>query len=291
MMAQERGHSDGPNAKTEFWRSRLQDFQTQLWADYDSRTPAKMYHYSSMRGICGILSSREVWASNVRSMKDPLDGLYWLQLFRDATGRNSVPNYVQHWFQAPGSFGLETHWNMYISCFSERKDLEHQWKYYADEGRGCAIEISFGALSASADGGKKLAWMKMLYDPGQQKEMADRTVKQAVYFAREQRLTSSEAKLYWQRYAAFSFLQGGIHFKRPNCEPEQEWRVFIVKTDLNGVRYRDGDGGAQISYLGVPIGPELVTKLARRATCEMGKQKLLSLLEEKGYTQQIVDLD
>jgi hypothetical protein len=77
-------------------------------------------------------------------------------------------------------------------------NLRHQWDRYPDDGKGCAIELPFEALKQMADGGKSWACMKMHYDPSLQQEMAGRTVKRAVYLAREQDVSRSESERYWR---------------------------------------------------------------------------------------------
>jgi hypothetical protein len=288
MMAWSLLHPDDDlKAKAEAWRSRLQEFQTQLWNDHDSQLPSKLYHYSGLDSICKILRSQEIWASDVLAMKETTDGRYWLKIFRRALcrNRNSVPDYVRGWFNPTGRFGLNEHWGMYVSCFSETETLDNQWKRYANEGSGCAIEVSFDALSTSPDAGKKYAWMKMLYDPGVQNDFANRTVKHAIWLAHERGVTSAEDEFrYWQQYASFTFLHCGLRFKRRKYWPEREWRVFVIKTDSDAVRNRPGVDGSRISYVGVPMRPDIVTALVRGPACTKGNTELLSLLGETGYT-------
>jgi hypothetical protein len=272
----------------EVWRSDLQKFAAELWKDHDSDYPSKLYHYSGMQGIRGILSSREVWSSDVLSMTDTTDGRYWLDIFRSVIDRHSVPGEIKDGFRRTDTFGLGTNWHMYISSFSEANNLDHQWRNYAEAGSGCAIELSFEAMRAKAEGGR-YAWMKLLYDPKTQKYIAERAVKHAIQFARTQSLTSSEAKIYWQQYATFLFLRCGVCFKHPNYKEEREWRVFITKTNLNGVRTRASINGSRISYIGLPAGTDVVTGLVIGPACVSAKAELLALLEKAGYTQHIVE--
>jgi hypothetical protein len=99
------------------WNYAAQSFRTSRPTHDNSVTPLNLYHSSSLAGICGILKSHVIWASDVRSMSDTSDGQYWLDVFRSVIGRNSVPPWVREWLEQTDAFGLGTHWDTYISCF------------------------------------------------------------------------------------------------------------------------------------------------------------------------------
>ena|ERR1035438_4772902 len=124
-------------ARRENWNKTLLRAQSDIWNEYDSGTPASLYHYSTMDGVHGILRSGEFWLSDVRHMKeDSEDGRYWLGVFCEVINRKNVPGFVKALFYTTKDFGLGPLWQQYVICFSTSNALDHQWKRYADESRG-----------------------------------------------------------------------------------------------------------------------------------------------------------
>ncbi len=269
-------------SKRERWRASLQAVQDGLWID--PPYPSHLYHYSSMAGVRGILESRELWLSDIRSMNDPRDGTYWSEVFGKILDRKSVPDLVRYPFQRGDGIGIGEAWFSYLICFSPASDLESQWRDYADHGTGCAIEFSFDALLKNADGGKLYAWTPMEYDADVQRAKAEETINAAIRLFRNERdnLTRDEVNIYWT-YAAFSFLLCGTRFKHPDYRQEQEWRIFISRPKREGANYRIGARGAEIPYLKLPFASDAVSGLVKGPACSCSNDELLDLLRRGGY--------
>jgi len=216
-------------------------------------------------------------------MNDVHDGTYWSTVFRDVQRRKSVPDIIREPFERGDGVGIGTAYFSYLACFSSAFDLESQWNDYADNGRGCAIEFSFEAMRANADGGKAYAWTPMEYDEDVQWDKAERTVDFAIQLFRNERdnLTRDEADIYWT-YAAFSYLVCGSRFKQPSYKNEKEWRVFISRPTRDGANHRPGAGGP-IPYLTMPLAPDTVTGLIKGPACTCADDELQEWLNDAGY--------
>lgn len=276
-------------SKRDRWRMKFDQARKELWEVPNRIEPLKLYHYSSMAGIRGILSHKELWLSDILHMNDQRDGRYWIDVFRNLVSHKSVPWYVKDSFYKSKTFGLGEVWHEYIACFSEQSDLDRQWTEYADSGRGCAIEISFEALSKNADDGKAFAYMSMVYNRSQQIEMAEKIIDTAIHLARAEDLTSAEAKEFWINHAVWNFLVCGGRFKDPGYEQEQEWRVFKSRTDdRRDERYRKSPSGSEIPYLGLSLTPDMVTGLVKGPNCTVTDQDLCELLVSGGYAPHVM---
>lgn len=273
-------------AKSAGWHSSLLQVQRDIWKGHDLVLPSSLFHYTSMRGVQGIVTSKEFWLSDVRGMIDKKDGRYWLDVFRPIITRKSVPDCVKDVFNNTQSFGLGQHWHLYIVCLSEMAGLERQWQLYADESRGCAIELSSEALEENATGGTRYAYYRMLYDRPMQESFAERTIDTAIQLARQEKLTASEANLYWEQYASFMFLTCGVRFKDPDYKHEREWRVSVPHTDITTVRYR---ADRKISYVPLPIGPGIITGIVKGRSCSSNADELARILLGGGYPQKIIE--
>ncbi len=272
-------------AKRGHWKDSFNAVQNEIWID--PVLPAKLYHYSNLAAVKNILSSREMWLTNIRYAKgDADDGTYWINVFRPIINRKSVPDPVKRLFYGEFAFGLGTLWHEFIACFSPEPELEEQRKNYADDGRGCAIELSFDSLHANCDGGKAYAWMPMLYDPAKQVAKAEKTIDAAIMLARSEGITRQERDTYWQEYACYGFLHCGLRFKHPRFSAEKEWRVFRSALDLSGARFRQTANG-RIPYLPWPLPPELVTGVIKGPACTSSDEELAELLASGGFATHV----
>lgn len=271
--------------KRKNWNEKLDRAQSDIWKGYGSEKPTSLYHYSTMDGICGILRSSEFWLSDVCAMRDFKDGRYWLGVFSEVINRKSVPRFVRKLFCTTKTFGLGQLWDQYIACFSTSNALDHQWKEYADESRGCAIEVSFKALANSADGGTRYAYFPTLYDKQLQRSYAERTVDAAIQLARDEEMSTSESRVYWEEYASFAFLTCGTRFKDPTYAAEEEWRLLVTKTDSTFVRYRLD---RKTKYLPLAIPEGVIAGIVRGRSCLCNADELRALRKARGYAHTVV---
>jgi hypothetical protein len=270
------------DTKRQRWLSILLNFQNTLYID--PQFPRHLYHYSSLAGIRGILNSKSIWLSDILLMNDEHDGKYWSIVFRDVQRKKSVPPIIRDPFERGSGVGIGSAYYSYIACFSPEYNLDSQWKHYADEGRGCALEFSFEAVRDNADGGKAYGWTPMEYDEDVQREQATRTIDFAIDVLRRERtdLTRQEVDEYW-KCAAFSYLVCGTRFKRPTYSSEKEWRIFMSRPTRDGASYRTGTNG-QIPYLTLPLASNIVTGLIKGPACACDYDDLRRCLNDAGYS-------
>src|SRR5260370_6778685 len=154
---------------------RLHEYQNELWHDYmEVNRPSKLYHYTDVTGLEGILSSRELWLSDVRHLRnDPTDGRYWEQVIRDAANRKSVDRKIREAFNRGNVIALGTEFFAYVASFSERKNIRKQWQSFAGGSNGVAIEFDFAELFGGAEKSKEYAIFRVLYSRREQDDKAN----------------------------------------------------------------------------------------------------------------------
>jgi hypothetical protein len=160
--------------------------------------------------------------------------------------------------------------------------LEYQWEHYADHGKGCALELPFGAVKTNSEDGKAYGWTPMVYDRVEQNAKAEKTIDEAIALCRRESMTSDERDVYWT-YAAFSFLLCGTRFKDPRFCHEQEWRIFRSRPDREGAKYRAGASNQNVPYLTLELKPEMLTGLIKGPSCTCPDADLIELLSDGGY--------
>ena len=114
-----------------------------------------LYHYTDSHGLSGILQSRELWASSLQNLNDPLESQYFFDRVRtELESRCEFPGipfppdyerltlYSVYQSLTPSAHTKSLRSAMYVSSFSEDGDLLSQWRACADAGFGFSIGFS-----------------------------------------------------------------------------------------------------------------------------------------------------
>jgi Protein of unknown function (DUF2971) len=117
-----------------------------------------VYHYTSVNGLIGIITSKKMWATDVWYMNDTREATYGQEVIkahldskRHGSGNEqlvaeSALQQIQHMPHGPDGSARS-----YIACFSKNPDQLSQWRGY---GRNRGFSIGFataGLRSISAD--------------------------------------------------------------------------------------------------------------------------------------------
>lgn len=207
--------------------------------------------------------------------------------------RKSVPQQVFEAYQlADTLFGVSEFWYEYVACFSEAKYSQHQWKKYADEGRGFALVIDSERLTEDARG--EYAPVRILYDKPEQVRKANSTIDHAINIARELNVPKRYLVDFWlSGPAAQSLLLSALRIKDPGQEneKEREWRVLMLRPDRNGAIKGLTAGGLETYYMELRLTPSLLRRVVLGPTCNWSEQEARSFLDEHGFTETIVERD
>lgn len=108
--------------------------------------PERVYHYTGVSGLMGIIESRRLWASDVWYMNDSREALYGLRAIERAlqamTPRTDLDSHVhQAALDRLSDLGdQEDLLHSYIACLSKKRDDLSQWRAY---GRPRGFSIGF----------------------------------------------------------------------------------------------------------------------------------------------------
>jgi hypothetical protein len=145
------------------------------WYIRQQRWPsALMYHYTSREALINILTTRRMWATDLRVMNDPRELTHGRKLIAQrckATIRRRRNDVVQNFLR-----GTFTNFRRLIAdpstsfsiSFSEHPDLPHQWRDYAADGSGFALGWSMDSPCPEIP-----LRMWVTYDQGTQKGLID----------------------------------------------------------------------------------------------------------------------
>lgn len=97
----------------------------------------KLYHYTSMAALYGILKNKEFWFGNAASMNDTSEITDFIEKFLSAL-KASVPEENYNSFREEMYAELNSDYP-YIMSFSTLEEDAAQWERYADNARGVCI--------------------------------------------------------------------------------------------------------------------------------------------------------
>ncbi|WP_300921919.1 DUF2971 domain-containing protein, partial [uncultured Desulfovibrio sp.] len=111
-------------------------------------SPSFIYHYCSMESFSKIIENREIWVTPAVKMNDITEGSWITALLRRYAQENlSSTQKDLDFANAILEFIAINSYPLYMTCFSQNKDLLSQWRGYADAGKGISIGFKLNSFS------------------------------------------------------------------------------------------------------------------------------------------------
>jgi hypothetical protein len=212
---------------------------------FASEKPPHVYHYTGITGLHGILSSRELWATDVAYLNDASEQGYANGIVDRVAA--AVERKVPEFEPLGGLLRLVTVTNfsrtVYASCFCEAGDLLSQWRAYSRQGAGYAIEFAFDQLT-----GLLSVWdtwttiRKVVYEATRQHRIVLHIAEEIVRAvgsappnldtAELQEQLSKGVRPQWALHitsAALALLEAKPFLKSAAFSEEREWRIATIQ--------------------------------------------------------------
>jgi hypothetical protein len=106
------------------------------------------YHYTTAEGLCGILNSRDLWATNAFYLNDPLETEYGQNFCDRFLARETKERPNSHFVTFLDGCWKTMRWLsedifphelQFITSFSLKGDMLGQWRAYSDSGKGFCL--------------------------------------------------------------------------------------------------------------------------------------------------------
>ena len=277
-----------------------------------------IYHYTDPKGLIGILSTGQLWATDIRYLNDSSELRHaeeiQRQVLEEIAGENPAGSIQKQLaaaaLAADHGFSAKGMRKTYVVCFCAEDDILTQWKAYGSWGSGFSIgfdrkqlELALPALGPPPPSPVALfGWSDT------------RTELARVRYSEEDQ--RQQLRSTFDRYAALisapSMFQVGMcattmvenaaisasRFKHPAFESEQEWRIIISSSapipDLN-LSFRSSrrtvipymttrkPPDRKLPVVSITVGPTLDQELSRRS--------VFALLMAKGYFDDEIDVE
>lgn len=133
------------------FRNAVNAFQERVNAKLESQQEADkvqqpLYHYTAAAGLKGIFETEQLWFTDYRFQNDPDEFRYGKELavkalktFRAAAQNNYAKQLIESVRSILTSDQMDSALDVFLACFTRKRDDVGQWKTYGDNGRGFAI--------------------------------------------------------------------------------------------------------------------------------------------------------
>jgi hypothetical protein len=206
--------------------------------------PELLFHYTTIGGAYGILSSDSLWMTKIRYLNDTSEleiGITTLrELLEDVMRQPGSADELELLDTVRNGLGSYISSNICVSSFCEHGDLLSQWRWYGEGGRGVSIGVSSSVLRGMAHAAIHL-W-QCVYDAEAHRRLLVDLVDRLLETYRSEKARHSgpftaEKKDAVLKQFFVTFLQIAPIIKNPNFAEEREWRLVSSPVNLDDDAY------------------------------------------------------
>lgn len=227
----------------------ITDITETLYAEQPRET---LYHYTSFRGVLGIVESGVLWASDIRYMNDSAELRHTANLLKAEVARrisdghphprllNDFLDWVEH--------RITNGHILFGASFRSHGNLLSQWRGYSTMGKGASLGFEASYITrCAAQQGFRLG--RCVYDHREQGRLIGQILDAVEALAGDPAASSAAAGGYDHavhqlfQHLETDMLRIAAILKHPSFEEEQEWRlVSPVVSDYMAapVYFREG---------------------------------------------------
>lgn len=221
-----------------------------LYSDIPVET---LYHYTSFKGLLGIVDSGVLWASDVRYMNDSAEMKHTADLIRAdivdrIAGGHRNPKLLNQFMDWVSCRITQGHM-LFGASFRSNGNLLSQWRSYSSLGKGVSIGFNPEHILQCAKS-QSFQVGKCIYEPTRQARLIAQVVDAVEILAEEHGENDdlSQRAPSQSYYGAFEKIESdllriAVILKHPSFQEEEEWRIVSpIITDYltSPVLFREG---------------------------------------------------
>jgi Protein of unknown function (DUF2971) len=184
---------------------------------FNTPIPESVWHYTTLHGFEGILSSDTVWATEAPYTTDTSEFVHARAVAADFLERMNAYDEATAYAKKAGIDMLalvfdqgvcsQSKTEIFVASFSSAEDLMSQWMGYADGGRGVSIAFDLRAIRPPQGSDSLVTFAPCVYAPEWKKELLELALRRIVdAIADLYRKTYSKQ---WASQQAFDWLCDG----------------------------------------------------------------------------------
>jgi hypothetical protein len=221
--------------------------------------PFPLFHYTTMKGLLGIIQSGTIYASHIQYLNDSVEFTHAIERIQqeldslyaaaaEFAGNAALAACIAE-FKGPRRSRLPA---VYVTSFSEKGDLLSQWRAYASRG---GVSIGFSAAKLAERAAPQEFWLaKCRYTESEQRDLITKFVREV--------LSAPSSDSYSP--APGATLHGYLltvapAMKHRSFKEEAEWRLIShAASATDSIRFVDfrTDGSIVIPYCPVRVNYE-----------------------------------
>ncbi|MCP5004624.1 MAG: DUF2971 domain-containing protein [Planctomycetes bacterium] len=251
-----------------------------------------LYHYTSQKGLLGIVNNNEVWATDILYLNDTMEYKYAVDLAseiikeRQELCKDKTPSYAVYIkpTKIPGSivplppYRYENKWieysmledfdefikefkefHIFVFSLSQEGNILSQWRGYCQNNNGYSIGFNPRALNRIINE-KHFKLVKCIYDENDQKMLINDLVDKFINDIKTKLNSLSHSNNSRNDLVGeflLSFLPIAPILKHKSFLDEQEWRLISkpIKTGSKKVKFREGTS-TTIPYITINLKEE-----------------------------------
>ncbi len=216
--------------------------------EFLKNSPTKtLFHYTSARGLLGILEAGNIYASSAYHLNDSKEFRYAIDLMIEQVRARLIPKkgllratYEELLEQLPTT-AREA--QVFVASFSEEGDLLSQWMAYSGPTNGFALGFSSDHFKKARAAGFKL--VPCVYERKRQVKLAGAAID-----------AIAQAGGSLDEEAIDKILITAAALKHPGFFREAEWRlikpILVFSDESRGILFREGRLGL-VPYINAPL--------------------------------------
>jgi len=222
---------------------------------FEEKPNTRLYHYTSLAGLTGIIDSSSIWATEIRYLNDSAEMNHIVRLLNGlCQQRIAESNNVEHdkiliQFQKWIDNRINDGHMLFVSSFTTEGNLLSQWRGYSPTNKGVSVGFSPEyIISLAAE--QSFLIGKCIYDNDTQKDIANEILNSLIAIAVSNGENTNASKKHPSQSYHDTFeqietdlLRIATLFKHGSFREEQEWRVIsniIVNYTQFPIHYREG---------------------------------------------------
>ncbi len=248
----------------------------------------KIYHYTDLNGLKGIIESGSLWATNFSFLNDSNELIHGMNCLENALQYlrgDFNPKTLKFIEQALTHFRMHRAAHVYNLSFCLEPDLLSQWRGYGSS-QGVCLEFDDDELVASLELTQNQVFKNKVIYTKENSTVEARKEILAFFNAPEVQSAINQDVMYELNYAAKLAYSLPPFFKNDDFKEEQEFRIVILPDrPFECVNFRVSDNGL-VPYLIIKAIDKLPLKSIRigpRNNRIMMMEGISFLLQSKGY--------
>lgn len=182
--------------------------------------PPRLYHYTSQKGLLGILDSKTLWATRIQYLNDSTEFAYTLTLLKKEFDLQEKRFSLDPISNAFDNLRLIP---IYVACFSEKEDDLSQWRGYCAGGGGFSIGFDTNQLVKAAKRRTPSFMAPCVYDFYRQSQLVEQLVDRFIKQSMTEGVDAKKKVLDFTADCVFL----ACFLKHPSFKDEQEWRIVL----------------------------------------------------------------